>query len=219
MTSSTRSALVRTAPALVCGAMFGWLTSAVNHGLGGETAAYVSKVLGTTWGWLVAGLIATWPGRSWKDGFLRGVAFYAPAVLAYYLADLHAGVYDRLAIDLQNPADTDVESFVDIGSMAVETAFYVVAGAAASALLSGIHAARRHGGLLAVSACVALPAYIAFDAFTAHRELYGSPVPIDPVSAIVTAAVGWVALAVSGIVLVHGVWRYVIVREPVPSRD
>lgn len=209
MSSPVRPPVAIVVVLVACGALFGWLTSAVNHGLGGGGAAYASKVLGTSWGWLLAGLAATWPGRSWKDGFVRGLIFYAPAVVAYYANDLSAGVYDRLA-DSRGPAHADVETFVDVGGLTTDMLFYLVAGAAASALLAALSVGRRRGGVLAVVGLVALPAFIAIDAAHTYQMLLSTPVQADPISALVISIVKWVALAASGILLVYGIWRHVL---------
>lgn len=74
------------------GLAFGWLSSALNHGTS-MVAIYASKVVGADWGWLAAGVAVALMSRELRAAFESTLAFLASAVMAYYVADIVAGVY------------------------------------------------------------------------------------------------------------------------------
>lgn len=113
---------------IVAGVLFGLATSAVNHGVG-PSPEYVSKVLGNSWAWLTAGMLAVWPATSWRTAFRHGFVFLGLAVVGYYTADLFTGTYTTwsTAIDA---------SRLDVQGLTVDMVFYLLAAVVASALLA-----------------------------------------------------------------------------------
>lgn len=179
---------------IVVGLVYGMLTSAVNHGFG-PGSAYVSKVLGDGSVWLAVGLAVCLAGRTWAVAALRGLAFYLPAVGAYYVADVVAGVYHSPPLsDPFGPARFDVTG------LALDVVLWVVFGSVTSALLAVLVVLIRRGGVLGIVAAVAVPAYIAYSALTLYAQQRTWNLALDPISVEMNLLIGVSAAAVAVVV-------------------
>lgn len=182
----------------IVGVAYGILTSAVNHGLG-PGAAYVSKVLGSGLIWLAAGMLACLGGRTWWFAFLRGITFFLPAVVAYYLSDVAAGVYISAPVaDPLGPPRFDLTNLVsDVGS-------YALISAVTSGVLAVLVVLIHRGGILGVFAAAAVPGYIAVSALSLERRQRTGVLAADPLLAQVSWFIGAAALAVAvGVVVIR----------------
>lgn len=182
---------------MVIGLVFGLLTSAINHGFG-PGSAYVSKVIGNGWVWLAAGLLACIAARDWRSAAVRGLAFYLPAVLAYYVSDVAAGVYSSPPF-----ADPGSPEQFDVLSLVVDLGFYLFLSCITSCLLATLVAFIRRGGIIGVAAAVAVPGYIALSAFWLNSQWASATVAIDPLLIRMNLAIGVTALIVTVVVLVQ----------------
>lgn len=187
-----RGRLVQRLVLVVAGTAFGIVVSAVNHGIG-PTSEYVSKVIGSGWIWLAAGLGACLLGCSWKQSWVCGVVFYWPAVVGYYIADTVAGVYT-------SPPFTDPTAAeqLDLPALIADTVGYVAVAAAVSALLALVVLVSRRGSIVGLLGAVAVPSYIAYAALTLHHGLKALPERFhDPIEMTVTWYMGLTAVAVT----------------------
>ena len=191
------------------GATFGWLTSAANDGLGGGLSAYISNVIGTSWGWLAAGLAAVWPSRSWREGISRGMSFYVPAVCVYYISDLTKGVYDTFIFDPQSLGSSFGDPYIDFGAAVMDIMVYLVISGVVSAGLSVLSAIQRRGGLMAILAVAAVPAFVALDAFRSYQILLRSPVTSEAVTLATTKFFSIIGLIGTGIALGYGIVQHI----------
>lgn len=154
----------RTAVVLVAGGLaFGTLNALANRGAGPD---YLAKLVGNDWGWLVAGLIACRPARSWGTALARGLGFFLPAVVAYYVNDALAGVYD--SVDRWDPLGPKHFSFPEMLSDVIA---YTVISTLTAAALALIVVLSRRGGVLGLLASIVVPGYIAWHAWETHSYL------------------------------------------------
>lgn len=174
---------------LVCGlgVVFGWLVSATNHGLG-PCSEYSSKLMGSSWAWLAVAALCCLGGRGWRAASLRGLAFLAPAVVTYYLADLLQGAYGRPSIDAPG--------------LVSDVAAYCVIACLASVVLGAVTVLGRRRGLLGLISRVTVPGYIAQSAFHTYVNAGGSAGGPGPIGRDVSMAVGLLGLATTVVIVV-----------------
>lgn len=158
------------------GAAFGAWNSWANHG-GGLAPVYVSKVIGVAWGWLAVGALVQWSTPRWRVSFGRGSAFYTAAILAYYASDFHAGVYTNLPLppDLLGNPPSGYAVGTDWAALVWDAVVWLVIAHVLAALVAGLGVLRRHGGVLALLATLAVPAYLLYNAVTTWRWAAGHP--------------------------------------------
>jgi hypothetical protein len=176
---------------LVCilGVLFGWLVSSTNHGLG-PWSDYSSKVIGSSWAWLALATLCCLGGRGWRAASLRGFAFLAPAVGAYYLSDVLQGVYGT--------------SRIDAPGLLSDVVAYCVLACLASAALGAVAVLGRRRGPLGLTARVAVPAYIAQSALRTFIHARSSTVGPGPIARDVSVVVGILALLTTMAVVLIG---------------
>ena len=173
---------------LVCiGVVFGWLVSATNHGLG-PWSEYSSKLMGSSWVWLAIAALCCLGGRGWRAASLRGLAFLAPAVVTYYLADLLQGAYGGPRIDT-------------LGLLS-DVAAYGVMACLASAALGAVTVLGRQRGLLGLISRVAVPAYITQSALHTFVNARGATAGPGPTGRNVSLAVGLLGLVTTTVIVV-----------------
>lgn len=202
------SRMVQQWPLMLIGLAFGLLTSAINHGFG-PGSAYVSKVMGNGWVWLTAGLLACIAARSWSSAAVRGLAFYLPAVLAYYVSDVAAGVYSSPPF-----ADPGAPDQFDVMSLVIDLGFYLVLSSITSCLLATLVALIRRGGVVGVASAVAVPGYIAFSALRLDSQWAATTVTVDPLLIKTNLAIGVTALIVTGAVLIQQIAKLALRSRP-----
>ena len=188
---TARSALVL----LILGIAFGAATAAVNHGLG-PGSAHLSRILVREWGWLCAGFLACWAGRSWWQSLVRGLSLLLPATVTH-------ATLDRV---LQ--ARTEYVQGSGPGGFVADAFFWGLIAVVSSAGLAVLVALIRRGGDLAVIGGAALPALITRTAHTTHARADGAdPVlhevtgviwPLAAVTTLAVLVVGFVRLALRG---------------------
>lgn len=176
---------------LGCGLLFGLINATANYGLF-LGAVHTSKLVGNSWGWLIASFLAAWGGTSWMSATTRSVAVLLPATVFYYLLDT---VFANHVVG--------VGSSKSIAIMI----FWVIAAVAVSATIGGLTRVIRRRTWVSVPAAAALPAYVAYAAFDVHQFLSREPWT-DPVLMHVTAVLWPVA---AGVALAAAVARAAII--------
>lgn len=179
---SSKQLLVR----IAMGCAFGALTAAVNHGFG-PGSEYTSKVLGRDWCWLAAGLLSGIAASQWLSATRLVISFLIPAVWAYYLVDMRAGVY------AESGARLDV-----LGAVSDIIAFSVI-GSLSAVLLGFLVVLLRRGGTVGLIAGAAPFAFTARMSWGVYQHT-----PQDPLA----EQVGWVTMWVALLgMLIWTVWR------------
>lgn len=186
------------------GLAFGWLSSALNHGTS-MVAIYASKVVGADWGWLAAGVAVALMSRELRAAFESTLAFLASAVMAYYVADIVAGVY---ASDL---GDGVVQ--VSYGGAIVDAFGYLIVATIAAGGLGFVAFLSRRVDFIGLVSRIVVPGYIAYSALSLHAALHGLSIPVDPVMEQVSLVVGWCAAATSLVVALFSLARLTFRRS------
>ncbi|MCW4600241.1 hypothetical protein ON003_00390 [Janibacter hoylei] len=162
------------------GVALGAVNVAANFGLV-PGSAWLAKVVGLEWGWLVAGFAAGWAGRTWRASFMRALTLLLPAVLVYVVAD---AVMIARTVDGTPPTPAAV---------VLEGLFWGVAAVGASVGLATVRSLIRVDGPIGMLAAAALPAYIAYSAWSTRRNLVrmdvDDPATVDVVTVLLPAAV------------------------------
>ncbi|WP_425310452.1 hypothetical protein AADG42_17435 [Ammonicoccus fulvus] len=199
------------------GAAFGVLTSLVNHGFG-PSPGYVSKVLGVDVGWLVAGFVAAWGGRTFGRAAARAAVFLVAAVVGYYASDSALGVYASIPYDPRNPDawDPNAEPVFQWGGVLLDLAYWTVMAGVTALLLGFVVWLIRRGGLRALVGVLVVPTFIALLSWQKYRLLMNYRLDFDPEGKIMAL---WTAIAavVAAVVAVVVWWRYL--RTPQTSRE
>lgn len=172
---------------VICGLLLGAVNAAANRGWG-VAPVYVAKIVGNDWGWLGACGLACWGGRTWAIAWARGVAVLLPALIVYFGSDVVLG------------AGRQGASYESVAGFLPEITFWTFMSVAASAGVGLLVIIVRRGGILGVAASAAVPAYIAWSAYSTHSWLVLSN-NVDPALERVTAVL-WPASAVSVLIIV-----------------
>lgn len=185
---------------IIClGTSLGVLNSACNHGFG---PAYAAKLIGNSWGWMVPGLATCLAGHTWKRAFIRGIAFFVPAVLGYYISDSLAGVYTGR--DITNP-DGPPRFF--LGDVLMDSFFYLIMTSITAAGLAVLAAWYHSSGKSRFLSLTIVPAYIAWDAHYTASFLRQDPWPSRDPELLRVVDILWPAsLMVTVAVLMAGLW-------------
>lgn len=171
---------LRSALLVGMGIALGAVNVAANFGLV-PGSFWLAKVVGLEWGWLVAGFAACWAGRTWRASFTRALTLLLPAVLVYVIAD--AGMIAR-TVDGTPPSPAAV---------IIEGLFWSVAAVGASVAVATTRRLIRVDGPIGVLAAAALPAYIAYSAWSTRRNLVrmdvNDPATVDVASVLLPTAI------------------------------
>lgn len=162
------------------GVALGAVNVAANFGLV-PGSFWLAKIVGVEWGWLIAGFAACWAGHTWRQAFTRSMTLLLPAVIVYVIAD---AMMIARAVDGTTPGPAAV---------IIEGMFWSVAAAIASLGLATVRRLIRVDGLIGVLAAAALPAYIAYSAWSTRRDLartgIDDPAMVDVATVLMPAAV------------------------------
>lgn len=171
---------------VIAGTIFGAVTAAANHVHfpGGRLAA---GVFDSAWLWLGIPYLLVWLGSGWKRCAWIVATFVIPAVWVYYVGETYAA--------------TTTPGFISIGvgSVIVFGIFYSLLGLAMSAALATVVWIVRRNRILGVPVIAAVPAYIAYSAFSSLSFARDGYLVAAEISiGVVATAAGLVALVVQG---------------------
>lgn len=186
---------------LGAGIVLGVVNVTANYGLF-PGAVYVSKLVGNSWGWLAASFLAAWGGASWRSAMRRSLMMLLPALVIYYVLD------HQLAHQVAEVGSSKSSSVV---------IFWTIAALMVSAVIGGLTRLVRRRAWVSVPAAAALPAFISYEAFDAHRWLSRDPW-VDPALLQVTEILWPTAAAFA---LATAVVRVLVLvsRGPLASRQ